>query len=100
MTSAGTSRLAVVQVAAPAEAAVSVTEGQSLLALPLIRKLTVPVGATGAIDPAGPTCAVKVTATPAATEGVVVDTVNVEVTLDSFWVNVPAAAVVKFVSLP
>ena len=98
MVSAGTSRLEVVQAAAPAEPAVSVTAGQSALALPLMRKVTVPVGATGAIDPAGPTCAVKVTDAPAATEGVVVDTVTVEVTLFSFWVIVAAAATVKLAS--
>jgi hypothetical protein len=99
MMSAGTTRLEVVQVAAPAEAGVSVTVGQSLLDFPLILKVTVPDGVTGVIG-VGPTCAVKVAAGNAstATEAGEPVTVSVAVTGVSFWVIVPGAAVVKLLS--
>lgn len=65
MTSAGTRREEVVQVAAPA--AVTVFAGQSLLAIPFIVKDTVPEGVTG-VSATPASWAVKVTEVPAGTE--------------------------------
>ena len=89
ITSAGATRLEVLQTPAPAEEGVSVTAGQSALALPLIRNEIVPVGAAGVTE--GPTWAVKVTNVPTATEtpGDAV-TVRVEATCETVCVTVEA----------